>query len=118
MLFKFGLRVALLSLGLASFSARQGQAEEHIVIILETTYFPQKITLEHGDVVRFVNESGLEHEIFHTGGRWATVPIAPGEELLVLIEPGMTGAFQGTAKHRITGQLDLLQDDATDEQVE
>ncbi|WP_227267502.1 hypothetical protein [Roseobacter weihaiensis] len=117
-LFKFVPRVALLSLGLASLSALQSQAEEHIVIILEATYFPQKIILEHGDVVRFVNESGSAHEIFHTNGRWATAPIAPGDELLVLIEPGMTGAFHGVAKRWITGQLYLLQGDATDKQVE
>lgn len=90
------------------------QAEEHVVIILETGFFPQKTVLEHSDIVRFANESGRETAVFHAKGNWATSPIASGEELLVMIKPGMTGAFYGNTTQRIVGRLDLAGSEAAD----
>ena len=82
-------------------------ADEHIVIILETAYFPQKTTVEQGDVVRFVNESGRDHTLYHAQGNWTTRPLADGEELLVMITPEIPGTFYGMGDLKITGQLDL-----------
>ena len=65
-------------------------AAEHVVIILGTSYFPQKTEVEEGDVVRFVNVSGREHIVVHSGGKWMTMPMDDGEELLVTIQPDMT----------------------------
>lgn len=107
MLLKSVSLVFLLSLGSVPFSAAAALAEEHIVIILGSAYFPQKTTVEEGDVVRFVNVSGGEHTVVHKNRAWATLPMADGEELLVTIEPGMTGEFLGVAKRQISGRFDL-----------
>ena len=114
LLLRFGLVVAFVSCGLVPLGAFQASAEEHIVVILEAAYFPRNTTVEPGDVVRFVNESGREHEIFHVNGQWATAPIAEGEELLVTIDEGMTGPFYGVTLQRIEGRLDLLRPSVTD----
>jgi plastocyanin len=104
----------LLTLGLVSPGTAAVSADEHVVIILEAAYFPQKTTVRTGDAVRFVNESGREHTIFHASGKWATRPIADGEELLVTIEPDMAGGFYGTSGKEIAGELDLLKTDVAD----
>ena len=114
MLLKHALPVALLSLGLVPFSALSVRADEHVVIILGSTYFPQKTTVEQGDVVRFVNRSGTGHTVLHAQGVWVTPQIAAGKELLVTIEPGMTGAFYGVTSKEISGQLTLRESNATD----
>jgi len=100
--------VALLSLGLVPFSAATAWAEEHIVIILGSAYFPQHTVVAEGDVVRFVNVSGRDHTVINSEGKWATLKMADGEELLVEIEPDMTGPFHGKAKTKISGRLDML----------
>lgn len=64
--------------------------------------------MEDGCLVRFVNASGQDHTIIHSGGVWATLPIKDGQELLVEIEAGMTGEFHGLAQRLITGQLELI----------
>ncbi|MGA9434786.1 MAG: hypothetical protein WBV62_11180 [Roseobacter sp.] len=109
MLFKTVLRVALLSFGLVPTGTAAVAADEHIVIILETAYFPQRTTVKQGDVVRFVNESGRDHTLYHAQGNWTTRPIAQGEELLVTIGPDIAGAYYGMSDFKITGQLDLAQ---------
>jgi len=103
------LLVALLSLGLVPTSTAAVAAEEHTVIILETAYFPQRITVKQGDVVRFVNESGRAHTLYHAQGNWTTRPFAQGEELLVTISPDIAGAFYGMSDLKITGRIDLAQ---------
>lgn len=113
MLLKSVSIVALLSLGSVSFSAAAAWAEDHIIIILGSAYFPQKTAVSEGDVVRFVNVSGFDHTILQTGGTWATLEIADGEELLLTIEQGMTGPFHGQAKTLITGQFEKLRQPIT-----
>lgn len=108
------LRVLLLGLGLVPPAAVSWAAEEHVVIVLETAYFPEKLTVEQGDTVRFVNESGRKHAIYHKEGNWVTHPFASGEELLVTIEPEMAGSFYGMSSVKITGQLALEIPNVTD----
>lgn len=107
MLPKNSVRVLLFCLGLVSPGTVVQASEEHVVIILEDAYFPQKTVVKQGDIVRFVNESGQAHTVFHEDGLWATHPIAQGAELLVTIEPEMTGGFYGMSAKKITGQFDL-----------
>ena len=113
MLLKSVSLVALFILGSVPFSATAAWAEEHIVIILGSAYFPQKTAVEEGDVVRFVNVSGKKHTVIHSDGAWATYEMADGEELLVTIEPGMTGPFHGESKQLISGRFDLAGDPVT-----
>lgn len=108
MLPKLVYPVLLLTLGIVPSGTAALAGEEHVVIILEDAYFPQKTVLKQGDVVRFVNESGRPHAVFHAAGLWATRPIAKGAELLVTIEPEMSGVFYGISGQKITGQLDLI----------
>ena len=82
------------------------------MVILESSYFPQKTLVKHGDIVRFVNESGQAHTVFHAQGNWETPQIAEGEELLVTITSGMTGEYSGMTTQKITGQLLLVRPDA------
>lgn len=96
-------------------SGTQAQAgDEHVVIILEDSYFPQKTVVEEGDIVRFVNESSKAHAVRHAEGLWATHPIARGAELLVTIKPEMAGRFYGMSGREISGQLDLKTPVVTD----
>jgi plastocyanin len=112
LLLKSILRVPLVLLGSVPFSGSALQAEdhadEHTVMILAVSYFPQVTELNEGDYVRFVNASGQEHTIIHSGGVWATLPIRDGQEMLVEIEAGMAGEFHGLAARLITGRLDLV----------
>ena len=108
------LKICLLTLGLVSPGTAAVSADEHVVIILEAAYFPRKTIVRTGDVVRFVNESGREHTIFHAEGKWATRPFPDGEELLVTIESDMAGGFYGMSGKKIEGELDLLQPDVAD----
>lgn len=117
LVFKSVLLVVLLSLGMVPQAAPADASEEHVVIILDSAFFPQKTALKHGDVVRFVNESAYRSTIFHANGGWATHPIAAGEELLVTIGPGMAGAFYGTAQQRIVGVLELQEPAQSDPEV-
>lgn len=108
MLLKSVSLVVLLSLGLVPFSATAAWAKEHIIIILGSSYFPQQTVLEEGDIVRFVNVSGQQHTVIHSDGKWATLQMADGEEILVEFETGMEGPFHGEAKRTIKGRFDLL----------
>lgn len=108
MLLKSVSLVVLLSLGSVPFSVAAAWAEEHIVIILGSAYFPQHTVVAEGDVVRFVNVSGQSHTVRQDDGRWETLEMANGEELLVEIVPGIEGAFHGKAKRKITGRFDML----------
>lgn len=117
LLFKTVLPVALLSLGLVPTGTAAVAADEHIVIILEETYFPQKTTVKQGDVVRFVNQSGRDHTLRHAQGNWTTRPFAHGDELLVTIKPDIVGAFHGMGDLNITGQLDIAQPATADQVV-
>lgn len=114
MLLKNLLRVPLLTFGLVLPGLAASAADEHIVIILESAYFPTNTTVVAGDVVRFVNESGRDHAIFHAQGKWASRALAHGEELLVTIEPDMGGAYYGMSETKITGQLDLTRPNVAD----
>lgn len=114
MLPKRVLRVFLLSLGLVPPAVAAAAEDEHVVIVLESAYFPSKTVINHGDTVRFVNNSGRDHAVFHADGIWATRPFADGEELLVTIEPEMTGSFYGMSSVKITGQLALDIPNVTD----
>ena len=114
MLLKTVLPVALLTLGLVPTGTAAVASDEHIVIILETAFFPQKTTIKQGDVVRFVNESGRDHTLYHAQGNWTTRPLAQGEELLVTITPDIAGAFYGMSDLKITGQLEFAQPTRSD----
>lgn len=100
------LFVFLVFLGLGPASAIAAQAEEHVVIILEESFFPRKTVVEQGDMVRFVNESGHPSTIRHKAGKWITRPISDGEELLVTITPGMSGAFYSEADNSVVGLIE------------
>lgn len=91
-----------------SLNGQRVQAKEHVVIILNATYFPEETAVAKGDVVRFVNNSGQEHTIMHADGHWATMAIKDRQEILVEINDGMAGPFYGEASHRITGRLHLI----------
>jgi hypothetical protein len=101
------LRVLLFSFGLVPLGAAAPAADEHVVIVLEAAYFPDFLIVKQGDVIRFVNQSGRSHRLYHADGNWATKPFATGEELLVTVEPETTGPFYGMSSVKITGQLDL-----------
>ena len=111
------LLVSLLSLGPVSLSAVTAQAEEHVVIILDTAFFPDTTILRPGDVVRFVNESKQAKAIIHVQGVWETPSIATGDAIWVTITPDMIGKFVSTSGKRIVGQLLLDEPSAADEEV-
>ena len=112
MLLKSISRVTLVLLGSVPFSLSAVQAEdhadEHTVMILAVSYFPQITEVEEGCLVRFVNASGKDHKIIHSGGVWATLPIKDGQELLIDIEAGMDGDFHGLAERLITGRIEMV----------
>jgi plastocyanin len=105
--------VVLLTLGSVPFSATAAWAEEHIIIILGSAYFPQHTIVEDGDIVRFVNVSGRNHQVTHAEEKWITHEMSDGDELLVEIEPDMVGSFYGMAKQLIVGRMDLMRQAAS-----
>ncbi|MEM6372332.1 MAG: hypothetical protein AAF727_06085 [Pseudomonadota bacterium] len=55
--------------------ATAATATEHTILILPDAYFPQITYLDEGDSVRFINMSGLEHNIIAAQGEWEIGPI-------------------------------------------
>lgn len=108
MLLKSALPVALLLFGSVSFTAVQVRADEHIVMILQSAYFPDLISVEMGDTVRFVNASGSKHTVGSSEGIWSTDMIADGAEVTLEIRQAMVGRFHGWTNSLIEGRLDLI----------
>ncbi|WP_299504097.1 hypothetical protein [uncultured Roseobacter sp.] len=108
MLLKSALPVALLLFGSVSFTADQVRADEHIVMILQSAYFPDLISVEMGDTVRFVNASGSTHTVGSSEGIWSTDMIADGAEVTLEIRQAMAGRFHGWTNSLIEGRLDLI----------
>ncbi|MBW4710378.1 cupredoxin domain-containing protein [Roseobacter sp. YSTF-M11] len=105
-MFKPAYLVFLVFFGSVSLTA-DASAEEHIVIILESAYFPERIDVQVGDTVRFVNESGRAHAVSSSEGLWTTDIIAARAETTVNFAPEMAGRFHGWADRLIEGRLDL-----------
>jgi plastocyanin len=108
LLLKHASKVALLTLGSVPFITGSARAEENVVMILGSAYFPQKTAVTSGDTVRFVNVSGTTHVVTSKAGLWTTGPIEDGEEIVIRISPDMTGEFAGHARQEIEGQFDFV----------
>lgn len=107
LVFKSGSLVALLFLGSVSFTGDPAQAEERVIMILQTAYFPNRTAFEPGDTVRFVNVSGQAHRVSSSGGIWTTETIEHGEEITMKVDAEMAGRFHGKSQRLIEGRLDL-----------
>ncbi|MEP2889574.1 hypothetical protein [Tateyamaria sp.] len=79
------------------FAASPVAAAEHMILILEDAYFPQVTYLERGDTVRFVNASGLSHNIIAKNNSWELGPIPVDGEVTLLIDDGVQKTFYNTA---------------------
>ena len=108
MLLKSVSLVALLILGSVPFTADPVRAEEHVVMILQSAYFPGRLDVEPGDTVRFVNASGRVHTVSSSEGIWTTGPIPIDAEVTLNFEAAMAGRFHGWAQGLIEGRLDIL----------
>jgi plastocyanin len=98
----------LLTFVSVSFITGSARAEEHIVMILGSAYFPRTTAVASGDTVRFVNVSGTTHVVTSKANLWTTGPIGEGEEIIIAMTPEMTGGFSGQAEKEIEGQFDFV----------
>ncbi len=106
-MFKSVSLVALVFLGSVPFTGARALAEERVIMILQTTYFPNRTAFTPGDTLRFVNVSGRAHRVSSSGGGWTTGTIAHGEEVTLEIDATMAGRFHGKSQRLIEGRLDL-----------
>ncbi len=106
MLLKSVKIVAFVLCGSVSFSADRAQADEHVIIILDSAYFPYRTAIAEGDTIRFVNVSGATLSVTHVDGLWTTPPMKEGQEMIVNIDPEMVGKYFGWTTRRITGELE------------
>ncbi|MGZ2256862.1 cupredoxin domain-containing protein [Roseobacter sp. A03A-229] len=97
----------MLILGLIPFTADDLAAEEHVIIILQSAYFPDRVDIASGDIVRFVNASGRPHGVSSSEALWTSAPIAAGGEMALQIDADMVGRFHGWTTGLIQGRLDL-----------
>jgi plastocyanin len=98
----------MLLLGSVSVNADTARAEERVVIILSSAYFPRVTAVEDGDTIRFVNMSGTTHTVTSSAGLWTTGPIDEGDEHALVMTPEMTGKYFGLAEKLIEGQFDFV----------
>ncbi|MFL4468405.1 hypothetical protein ACERZ8_00425 [Tateyamaria armeniaca] len=78
--------------------ATSAAATEHTILILPDAYFPQITYLDEGDSVRFVNMSGLEHNIVAADAGWEIGPIPDqGEAVLEVDSVGEKSFFNKDA---------------------
>lgn len=97
----------MLSLGLIPFTADPARAEDHVIIILQSAYFPNLMNVQSGDTVRFINASGRPHAVSSSEGIWTTDPIAMGAEVTLEFDAAMAGRFHGWTTALIDGRFDL-----------
>lgn len=92
-----GITTAALSLATAV------QAEEHVVLILPDAYFPSITYMNNGDTVRFVNASGVEHNIISKNGNWSMGPLNPNGEETMVVDNTVQKTFYNAASMNSDG---------------
>ncbi|WP_299777927.1 hypothetical protein [uncultured Roseobacter sp.] len=97
----------MLLLGPIPFTGDPAHAEERVIMILQTAYFPSRTAFEPGDTLRFVNVSGQAHTVSSSEGIWTTGAIEHGDEITLKVDASMAGRFHGKSQRLIEGRLDL-----------
>lgn len=85
--------------------AYAADAKEHIVIVMDNTFFPTVSYVEAGDTVRFVNTSKNLQTISSNDAGWIIGPLAQGQEAVLSVVENINLEFRNTGQ---TGALGAL----------
>lgn len=80
---------------MTAFGAQSAAAEEHVVIITGSSFFPQVTYVDPSDTVRFVNESSTTQSINGQDGNWEVLNIPNGGAATLTIVEGMKNQYTG-----------------------
>lgn len=79
-----------------TFSASAAQAEEHVVLIVDGSYFPSVIFANSGDTILFRNESGASHTVTGAEAAWTSDAIYPEGTYQLTLDSDVPATFTGT----------------------
>lgn len=79
-----------------SFSASAAQAEEHVVLIVDGSYFPSVVFASTGDTILFKNESTATHTVSGAEAVWTSEEIHPAGEFVLQLDESIPSTFSGT----------------------
>lgn len=77
-----------------SFSAA-AQAEDHVIMIVDGSYFPATIYAAEGDALIFQNESSSEHTITGENDAWTSGSIAMKDTFTLEVTEATPATFSG-----------------------
>lgn len=89
--------ISILATAATLFTATSAAATEHTILILPDAYFPQITYLDEGDTVRFVNVSGLAHNMIAKNESWEAGPIPTDGDLTMTITNSVQKTFYNKA---------------------
>ncbi len=107
MLLNFKTGAIATVLGVATLAGSVAHAEEHIVMVLGSSYFPAIAYVDPGDTVRFVNASETLHIVSGSDGDWTTGIMQSYEEVVIPVVADMTLTYFGDEARTIEGKLDF-----------
>lgn len=85
-------------------------AAEQEVLLMGLGYFPDEVYVSVGDIVNFVNASGVPMSATASDASWDTGVLQPGETYSLAVTEGMQGAFGDShnAESTAAGLIDYL----------
>jgi plastocyanin len=107
MLLRRHLIAAFLMIVTAPLISAATAAKEHTIIILQSSFFPAHVSVEDGDLIRFVNASGHEQTVIGAQNTWTTGILPAGSETVFAFEPAMLGTFFSDEAGTFQGTLSL-----------
>jgi plastocyanin len=86
---KHSIKLVFLTIGLiciffsaTSFTSSKALDERpatHIVVIKNMKFNPEHLTIKKGDVVKWINEDIVPHDVTEINKKWASKPLKPGD---------------------------------------
>lgn len=81
---------------LLGITASAAAAEQYEILMMENAFFPDVTYVQEGDIVTFVNMSGITRTVKAVDATWTTVQLQDGESFALAIEGTMHEAFQAS----------------------
>ncbi|MDF3415690.1 hypothetical protein HKX54_14550 [Sulfitobacter sp. M57] len=92
---KYSRKSALAFASALSLLASTAQAEEHVVLVLDGSYFPSLVYASPGDTIVFQNDSDNSQTVSGPEGSWTSGPMSPDAEYSLQLEETTPLTFSG-----------------------